>query len=169
MPADEPRTVADLIDRVQLAWAALEDVIAPLSDAQLTTPGPPDGWAVKDHLVHITDWERATLSVLRRQPQSLGLGVDPLPDDVDALNAVMYERSRALEIDEVMDRLRATHAELLAALHHVSDADLAKTRAEYGPEPALTDRTLFGKIAGDTYAHYAEHVEWIGDLLRALE
>ena len=146
----------------------MEDLIAPLSDAQLTTPGPPDGWAVKDHLVHIADWERATIFVVRRQPQALGLGVDPLPDDVDALNAVMFERSRTLPLDEVMDRLRATHAELLVALHGLSDADLAKTRAEYGPEPALTDRTVIGKIAGDTYEHYADHVVWIGDLLRAI-
>jgi hypothetical protein len=168
LPA-EPATVAELVDRIQVAWATLMDVVSPLSEAQLVTAGPPDGWAVKDHLVHIADWERATTFVLRREPQSLGLGVDPPPDDVDALNAIMYERSRALSLDEVTERARVAHAELLAEIHKLSDADLPKTRAEYGPEPDLTDRTIIGKIAGDTYEHYADHTVWIGDLLRALE
>lgn len=167
MPA-EPATVAELVDRIQVAWATLMDVVSPLSEAQLVTAGPPDGWAVKDHLVHIADWERATTCVLRRQPQALAL-VDPVPDDIDELNAAMFERSRALSLDQVTDLSRHAHADVLAEIHKLSDADLAKTRADYGPEADFDDRTVLAKIAGDTYAHYADHTVWIGDLLRALQ
>ena len=62
--------MAELVDRIQVAWATLMDLVSPLSGAQLTTAGPPDGWAVKDHLVHIADWERASSCVLRREPQA---------------------------------------------------------------------------------------------------
>ena len=134
----------------------------------MVTSGPPDGWAVKDHLVHIAEWERATTFVLRREPQARGFGVDELPNDVDMLNAILYVRSRALPLSEVTDHARVTHAELLEEIHKLSDADLGKTRAEYGPEPELTEPTIIRKIAGDSYEHYADHVVWIGDLLRNL-
>src|SRR5438067_2268117 len=145
------------------------DVVSPLSEAQLTAAGPPDGWAVKDHLMHIADWERATISMLRREPQRRGLGVDPVPNEIDALNAVMFERSRGLPLSAVTDRSRVAHAELLAEVHKLSDADLAKPTAEFDPEPDPSDRSVLGKIASDTYEHYADHTVWIGDLLRALE
>ena len=68
----EPRTAAELIDRVQIEWAALEYTVAGLSLQQLITPGP-QGWSVKDHLVHIAEWEAATDAVLARRPQHEGL------------------------------------------------------------------------------------------------
>src|SRR5439155_13508367 len=58
----EPRTAAELIDRVQIEWAALEYTVAGLSLQQLIRPGP-QGWSVKDHLVHIAEWEAATDAV----------------------------------------------------------------------------------------------------------
>jgi hypothetical protein len=41
------------------------------------------------------------------------------------------------------------------------------TIAKYDGDPT-DDRPLLGKIAGDTYAHYADHVGWIKELLGAL-
>jgi hypothetical protein len=64
----EPRTVAELVDRVQIEWAALEFAVASLSTSHLVSPGR-DGWSVKDHLMHIGDWEKATTAVLRGRPQ----------------------------------------------------------------------------------------------------
>ena len=57
--------------------------------------------------------------------------------------------------------------EILAALGQLTDADLESTIAEYGAD-STDDRPLLGKIAGDTYVHYAEHVGWIKELLAAL-
>jgi hypothetical protein len=163
----EPRITADLIDRVQLEWAALEYIVAGLSLPQLTTPGP-QGWSVKDHLVHIAEWEAATGAVLARRPQHEGFRLaPPLPGDIDALNDVLFQRSRDLPIDEVQARGRRVHAEIIAALGRLSDADLQSTIAVYGGDPT-DNRSLLSKIAGDTYGHYADHVVWIKELLAAL-
>src|SRR5258708_36653619 len=70
----EPRTVAEVLKRVQIDWAALEYAVASLSPAQLVAPGP-EGWSVKDHLMHIGAWEKATTAVLRRRPQYEGFGL----------------------------------------------------------------------------------------------
>jgi len=105
--------VADLIDRVQIEWAALEFVVAGLSETQLATPGP-EGWAVKDHLVHIAEWEAATGAVLARRPQHEGFSLPAdLPSDIDALNDVLYQRSRDVPIGEVQARARRAHAEVM--------------------------------------------------------
>ena len=158
------------MDRVQIDWAALEYAVASLTASQLVAPGP-EGWSVKDHLMHIGDWEKATTAVLRRRPQYEGFGINEetysgLADDLDGLNDILYRRSVAVSIEEVHARRRRAHADTLTALAALEDADLHKTIAEYGGNPT-NPRRLLDKIAGDTYAHYAEHVGWIKDLLAA--
>src|SRR6266567_7089625 len=88
--SEEPRTLAELVDRVQIEWAALEYAVASLSSDQLVAPGP-EGWSVKDHLMHIGDWEKATTAVLRHRPQYEGFALNEatLPGpaaDLDGLN-----------------------------------------------------------------------------------
>ena len=90
-----------------------------------------------------------------------------LRDDLDGLNDILYRRSQAASIGEVHARRRRAHADTLAALASLEDADLQKSVAEYGADPT-NSRRLLDKIAGDTYAHYAEHTVWIGELLAKL-
>ena len=170
MAADEyrPRTRDAVLEAVRTSWAVLEDRLSGLSTAQLETPGS-QGWAVKDHVAHIAEWERATTAVLNHQPQYVAFRLEPsrfaqLREDIDALNAELFERSRGLRLQAVLDDARATHAHLLAALEGVQDEDLSRPLAEYSPGES-SQRSLLEKIAGDTYEHYAEHVRWIGALL----
>ena len=164
-----PESVVELLERVASAWEALGDSIAGLSSERLGQPGP-QGWAVKDHLAHVAVWERATVAVLGRRPQAEAFGLDEAELrrlDIDALNDVIYQRHRDLPVDAVLELSRQAHADLLAALRELEDADLQKSLAAYGADPS-DQRPLLEKIAGDTYAHYADHQAWIGDLLAAL-
>ena len=159
------------MDRVQINWAALEYAVASLTAAQLVSPGP-EGWSVKDHLMHIADWEKAVTAVLRHRPQHEGFALNEatflgLADDLDGLNDILFRRSQAVSIEEVNARRRRAHAEVLAALAVLTDADLQKNIADYGGNPT-NPRRLLDKIAGDTYAHYAEHTVWIAELLDKL-
>jgi hypothetical protein len=165
--SQEPRTAAEVIDRVQIDWAALEYLVSGLSLDRLETPGP-DGWSVKDHLAHMGEWERALVAVLDHRPQHEGFALPAdIPDDIDALNGILYQRSRDLSMSEVQANSRRAHAELLSALGKLTDADIHKPVTEFGAAPTDT-RRLLDKIAGDTYAHYAEHTGWITTLLDAL-
>jgi uncharacterized damage-inducible protein DinB len=167
LPA-EPTSVSSLLDRVRIDWAGLQDVISRLSDEELTSPGG-EGWSVKDHLAHIAEWERACTAVLAHRPQSSGFGLDDSVyaglADIDALNDLLYQRHRSRSIGEVKALANAAHADMLAALSHLQDADLQRPVGEYGMG-TNPDRPLLEKIAGDTYAHYAEHTGWITDLLK---
>jgi hypothetical protein len=162
----ETRSAAELVDRVQIEWAALEYVVSGLSLEDLTRAGP-DGWSVKDHLAHVGAWDAELVAVLARRPAHEGFGLTaPVEGGIDALNEVLYQRSRDLSIDDVQAEARRAHANLLAALSHLTDADLAGTAAEYGANPK-DDRPLREKISEDSYAHYAEHAGWIKTLLAA--
>ena len=168
LPA-EPATRAELLDRVQADWAALQYIVSGLSDAQLTGAGP-EGWSVKDHLAHIAEWERGCTGVLAHRPQADAFGIDAQAYatlDIDQLNDVFYQRHRAEPIGDVKALAYAAHADMLAAISKLHDADLQRSVSEYGMT-ANPDRRLIEKIAGDTYAHYAEHTDWINNLLRAV-
>jgi len=122
---------------------------------------------VKDHLAHIAEWERACTAVLGHRPQWEGFGLTASEYeglDVDGLNAVLYARHRLVSLGEVKASANAAHADMLAALSHLSDADLQRPVGEYGMA-TNPDRRLLEKIAGDTYEHYAEHAGWIQELL----
>jgi uncharacterized protein DUF1706 len=162
-------TAAEVLDRVQIEWAALQDIVSRLSDAELTAPGP-ETWSVKDHLAHIAEWERACTAVLAHRPQAEGFALDEATYvglDLDGLNDVLYRRNRSLPVGEVKADGNAAHAEMIAALSRLEDADLRRPVGEFGMT-TNPERPLLEKIAGDTYAHYAEHTVWIKDLLRAI-
>ena len=163
------------MDRVQIDWAALEYAVASLSSAQLLATGP-EGWSVKDHLMHIGDWEKAVTAVLRHRPQHDGFALNEatfvgLADDLDGLNDILYRRSKTVSLEEVHAQRRRAHAEILAALERLTDADIAQSIAAYGADSTNTQtntRPLLNKIAGDTYEHYTDHTRWIKALVSAL-
>src|SRR5262245_49013444 len=94
----EPTSTAQVLERIQTEWAALQSVVSGLSEAALTSVGP-EGWAVKDHVAHIAEWERGCTGVLAHRPQAEAFGLDAQAyaemRDVDQLNDVLYRRHRS--------------------------------------------------------------------------
>jgi hypothetical protein len=167
LPADAPGTIAEVLDRVQVEWAALQFVVSGLSDEELTSVGP-EKWAVKDHLAHIAEWEHACTGVLAHRPQAEAFAVDAEAyRDIDSLNDALYQRHRNESIADVKALANAAHADMVAAISELTDSDLQRSVGEYGMQ-TNPDRQLIEKIAGDTYEHYAEHTVWIKELLSAM-
>ena len=69
---DEAMGRTELLDRIERSWVAFQATVNGLDDGQLGTTGP-DGWTVKDHLVHVERWEAYMLAELG-VPQSDDLG-----------------------------------------------------------------------------------------------
>src|SRR5262249_15641103 len=85
-----PRDKADLMARIPPARAALEEIIRPLSETQLSQPGPDGGWAVKDHLAHVATWEQMLCAHLRDSSDHAVVGLEPeqyATMSLDELNA----------------------------------------------------------------------------------
>src|SRR6476660_5610430 len=122
MEPDEtpPQTIEELLKRIADGWALLNQRTAPLSSAQLTTPGPDGGWSVKDHLAHLATWESMLIALLEGKPIHSAFGLSRAEYDAlestDALNAIIAEQNKGLSLDEVMKRSDETHAQLVAKI-----------------------------------------------------
>jgi uncharacterized protein (TIGR03083 family) len=163
-----PKTKAELLELIAQERSALEQVIAQLSEAQLTTPHPESGWSVKDHLAHIVMWERSITALLQYQPRWEAMGLDTATvraSSIDQTNDTLYRMHKDRPLSEVMAMFHDSHRHTLEVLNSLDDEALFKSYAHYQPNEQRDDRDapIINWIAGDTYAHYAEHRKWIGE------
>ncbi|MCW5851654.1 MAG: ClbS/DfsB family four-helix bundle protein [Anaerolineae bacterium] len=170
-PADPPPTKTELMKLIAQRRSELEALIAPLSEAQLTTPGP-DGWAIKDHLAHIVAWEQSLLGLLNSVPrhQAMGISEEVYHSDVDVINRTIYERNTDRPLTDVLADFRQSHEAVLERLARMTDDDLRRPYAYYLPDepddnPSPNPPPVLGWIRGNTDEHYEEHIHWIQSLL----
>jgi hypothetical protein len=138
-----------LFQKLELAWTALKESYAGLSEAQLTEPGVMGEWSVKEILAHVTTWEEEALKYLPlilsggRPPRYIQFG------GIDAFNAQMAEQKRCMALSEVLRQLEETHRQLLDYLQSV-------------PEEHFTREEPFRhRLRLDTYSHYLLHARAI--------
>lgn len=134
-----------LLGRLDAAWSALTEAYAGLSDARLSAPGVTGDWSTKDILAHVTTWEAEALTHLPsiaaggRPPRYVSYG------GLDAFNAMMSERKRALSPGDVLRELDETHRRLIAYI-------------ETAPAELFERETRFRhRLRLDTYSHYPLH------------
>lgn len=147
---------------------ALEKTIVGLTEAQLTTPGA-EGWSIKDHLMHLAVWEQGVVASLNKQSRytAMGLSRDEwVSKNGDELNALIFERNKVRSLADVRKAFHDSHQQMLDVLSRLTDEDLNKAYWRYALEAAKDDqRPMFALIAGNTFGHYAEHREWIQQLI----
>jgi uncharacterized damage-inducible protein DinB len=164
-PSFLPRDMADLLERIQRDWDALNRAFATLTDEQLNAPGP-EVWSIKDHLAHIAAWERFMLSCyLQGRPAHEAMQVDEATWktlDENGVNAILYERSHGRPLSEVLADRDHAHAQVVAALDQTPFADLIKPFRPDDPQA----RPVMEWVIGNTCEHYREHRGYIETLLK---
>jgi hypothetical protein len=160
-----PQNKAELLERINQEYAALEQTLGKLNERQMTTASA-DGWSAKDNLAHIAAWQ-GILRVfhIERRPfheAAPGIAADYVKDDVDTINNALYLRDRDLPLAEVLDSFRRSHQQTLAQIEGMSEAELFRS---YTPQGRTNSGQLVDWIAGDTYEHYSEHHATIRALL----
>lgn len=160
-----PTTVSELFLRIARGRAQLEEWIATLGAAKLSSPGK-DGWAIKDHLAHIAVWEAGTAALLRGESRYDEMGVDLgnlAPNDFDAINQQIYAEHKGMSAGEVLNFFHGAHIGLQDQLAKMSDGDLMKPYSHFQPNEKRDDgdNPIINWIIGNTYGHYEEHIEWI--------
>ena len=151
-----PQDLADLLDRIEREWTALLASVESLSAEQMTRREP-GGWSIKDHLAHVTEWERfLILNQFEGQPAHVALGIDRAltegPDEA-GINAVLQARHRDRPLPNVLADLVRTHDWVLAELGKRSFADLQKRTRVMGPD----EKPMLLWVIYNTYEHYLEH------------
>src|SRR3989442_6753194 len=88
---------ASILDELRSKYVALEALLAPLDEAQMTTPGVIGDWSIKDILAHITAWHHRLLARLHaarhnEQPTISGPNSE---EEFDTLYERIYLQSKA--------------------------------------------------------------------------
>jgi hypothetical protein len=96
-------------------------------------------------------------------PAAMGLS-EPL-EELDAINEAVRQLHENDTSDEALGYFRDSHAQLVAELGKLSDADLQKPYSHYQPRDPDEKRPVVAWVGGNTYEHYAEHVGWINQLI----
>ena len=162
-----PQTTADLLTLIDAGWQTFEQAVNRLSTEQLTQIHDQNGWSVKDHLAHVRAWEQSLLALLEGRDRNVAIGVDSAANlDIEAINALIQQQSQQQPLEEVLLTLRQSHAQVVAAVERLSDADLFKPYSAYQPTVPERSEPVIGWIIGNTYEHYAEHTEWIKALVQ---
>jgi hypothetical protein len=158
-----PTNKAELLALVHHEYAALEQAIGKLSEAQLTKPID-NSWSAKDILAHIAAWQQILLVFhIARKPferAAPGIAVSYETSDVDTINEALHQRDRGRSLAAVLDTFRRSHQQILATIEGMGEADLFRPYTPPGRDPSSGGQ-LIDWIAGDTYEHYLEHRETI--------
>src|SRR5512134_416247 len=155
-----------LLAEIKQTWEALNDALLRLSKEQMATLYDAQGWNVKDHLVHLSCWERSVVFMLQGKPRHAGLRVDEalyLTEDFDKINAVIHQQEEEVSLPEVLAQLRDVHRQMLELLQPMTDADLQLPYRHFLPdEPGEGDGpTAYEMVYANTAGHFSDHLEWI--------
>ena len=153
---------------IERGWDDLNALIDSLGPLGLTTTGP-DGWAVKDHLVHIAAWELSLLGLLDGVDRRSAMGVPGADEETDAINAAVWALHGSKTPEQALAFFREAHASMMRKLGTLSDADLQRPYNQYqpnDPRDPSDNRPVVDWVSGNTWEHYAEHVGWINQLVK---
>ena len=164
-----------VLDKIDAAWKELSDLVAQLGPDGLMLAAP-EGWAVKDHLVHVGAWEHSLLGLIEGRNRLAEMGVPHAPrifqsglptDDTDAINDAVRKLHENETPESALVYFRESHAKVMGALGKLSEADLQKPYSHYQPEDADQKGPVIDWVGGNTWEHYAEHIGWINQLIES--
>ena len=149
-----PKTKQQLLDDTATERGALVAMLSGLSAEQLHKPGA-YGWSAKDHVAHLSEWERMLLGWY----DAGRLGGEPaVPAEgytwatMDALNHRIFEQHHDDQLEHVMADWRDSSRRLDMFAQAVPEADLF--------EPGRLAWTGRGTLASFVYECGANHYRW---------
>jgi hypothetical protein len=156
-------TAGEITNRIDSSWQELSALVAGMDDEALSAPRG-EGWAVKDHFIHIGAWEHWLLALFEHRDKLAAMGADGAKHEVDDVNAVVFEKHRHDSAEDAREYFTEAHEQLMAVLRRQSTADFERPYSAFFQSGAAGESTqvpVLEAVAGNTYDHYAEHIKWI--------
>jgi hypothetical protein len=152
----ETLSKSELLAEIRQEWAALERLLASLSEVETITPSAEGEWSVKDTIAHLSAWEKVLLdrlgSALSRQPGQY----PPVrnDEDVDRFNAQVFAENQDRSLSAVRLEFRNLYTGVLTVLEGLDDAFLSHPMVLDFPEEGPR---LWEIVRANTSDHYREH------------
>jgi hypothetical protein len=143
-----------LLEEESKAFEALASLLASLNPEQMITGGVNGSWSTKDILAHITAWHIHLLNLM----EGVKLGQEPVLNhdenkELDDINEQFYQQGQTRPLDEVLRDFHSTRLRVVEQLQQLSDEQL-RTPPWSGSTSPLSEF-----VAGNTFEHYAEHMQ----------
>jgi DinB family protein/mycothiol maleylpyruvate isomerase-like protein len=136
----------DLLAIVQTSWTGFR-----LAIGAIGVPGLEEktstGWTYKDLVAHAAAWEDSAATRIRAFRDSKTYSA---VDDADEFNAAVVERTRGRDAREVIRELDAVHARIIDEIGKLTPDEIHANHS-----------WVIANVAGNTYGHYAEHLDEI--------
>jgi hypothetical protein len=163
----EQKDKTRILDEMRAKYTALEEILTPLDETQMTTAGVNGNWSIKDILAHITSWHHRLLAWLHAAMRNEKPAISGPDSDkeMDRLNEQFYEENKSLSLDDVLADFRTTYLQILDKVQMLDNEDLTNPHRFAWTK----GNPLWYLVAGDTYEHYLEHSQPIKDWLAKLK
>src|SRR5260370_30538123 len=121
---------ASILDELRSKYVALEAILAPLDEAQLTTPGVIGDWSIKDILAHITAWHHRLLARLHaaRYNEEPTISGPNSEEEMDRLNEQFYKENKSRPLADVLGDFRSSYLQIVEAVPAMPEEDLIAPR-----------------------------------------
>jgi len=141
-----------------------EELLASLSDEQITAPHSPSDLSIKDVIAHLHAWQKISIARLKaaqlnQEPELPGwlAGSDPESEaEIDQFNARIFEAYQQQPWSRVHQAWRDGFLLLLRLGQEIPEDDLLDT----DKYPWLKGYTLMDVLQG-SLEHHQEHFEWV--------
>lgn len=161
---DIPTGADDVLEDIHAARSEIESIIDELSQEQMTRATDEGGWSIKDHLAHITEWQRRGLGVIegRAAWESLSIDKETYQSlDIDGINQIVYERNKDRSLPEVLTDFRKTQEKIILTVEQMNEDDLER-QIPTGLDERY--RRIIDIVEGNFAGHDRDHVEDIRQL-----
>jgi hypothetical protein len=137
-----------------------EELLTSLSEEQISTPLVPSHWSAKDVVAHLRSWQQRSIArvesvLLNRVPEYPRWPADLLAgDDVQGINAWLYETQRQQPWPEVHQNWREGFRHFLETSARIPERDLLDAARYHWLEGHPLSFTLTA-----SYDHHREHLD----------
>jgi hypothetical protein len=155
----------------QAAWLALLDEIG---EENMTQPEVAGGWSIKDIVAHLTGWRRRTVLRFRAALDPTIAMIPPWPaelgeldenDDVDEINAWIYQTNRDRPLADVLGEEREVFQQLVTAITALSNEQLNdQERFPWLEGERLSGALIFGHFHEE---HESDIRAWLAKVKQA--
>lgn len=158
---------ADILEELQRENANFEALLGEVGEDRMSTAWVADNWSIKDIVAHMAGWREKAVGKFRAAASGEPTPPPPWPshlheedeNDLDDINAWLYEQSKDKSPQEVMQRSRDVYHQLFEAIAAMPDEFIEDpTKLGWEQGEVLNGASLFGHFHDE---HEQDIQDWL--------